>query len=59
MLEVFAYLIFCALTGLLGIQRRIGFLGTFLLAVVFTPLLVLPILALTGPSHKFEWHHRE
>jgi hypothetical protein len=58
MLEAVVYIIFCVLTGLLGIDRRMGFFGTFLLAVVTTPFVVLPILLLTGPSRRFEWHRR-
>ena len=58
MLESIAYLTFCALTGLCGIDRRMGFFGTFLLAIVTTPLVVLPILLLTGPSRRVEWHRR-
>ena len=58
MLESIVYLIFCALTGLCGIDRRMGFFGTFLLAIVTTPLVVLPILLLTGPSRRMEWHRR-
>ena len=52
MLEAIVYLIFCALTGLCGIDRRMGFFGTFLLAIVTTPLVVLPVLLLTGPSRR-------
>jgi hypothetical protein len=58
MLEAIVYLIFCVLTGLCGTQRRMGFLGTFLLALVTTPLVVLPILLLTGPSRRVEWRYR-
>ncbi len=58
MLEVIIYVIFCVLTGLCGIGRRMGFFGTFLLALVTTPLVVLPVLLLTGPSRGFEWHRR-
>jgi hypothetical protein len=58
MLEAIVYLIFCVLTGLCGSQRRMGFLGTFLLALVTTPLVVLPILLLTGPSRRVEWRYR-
>ena len=31
MVEAVIYVIFCVLTGLLGIDRRMGFFGTFLL----------------------------
>jgi len=54
MLEAIIYIVFCLLTGLCGIDRRMGFLGTFFLALVTTPLVVLPLLLLTGPSHRAE-----
>jgi hypothetical protein len=38
------------LTGLCGTQRRMGFFGTFLLSLVLTPVIVLLLLILTGPS---------
>ena len=59
MLEAIIYIAFCVLTGLCGSQRRMGFLGTFIIALVTTPLIVLPILLLTGPSRHVEWHRRE
>jgi len=43
-MEVVIYIGFCALTGFCGIGRRMGFVGTFLLALVVTPLVVLPVL---------------
>jgi hypothetical protein len=58
MLETIVYLVFCILTGLCGIERRLGFFGTFLLAVLTTTLVVLPLLLLTGPSRRIEWHRR-
>jgi len=58
MLEATIYIIFCVLTGLCGSDRRMGFLGTFLLALVTTPLLVLPLLLITGPSRRVEWRRR-
>jgi hypothetical protein len=58
MIEASVYLAFCVLTAVCGSQRRMGFLGTLVLAVVLTPLLVLPVLLLTGPSYKVEWHRR-
>jgi len=58
MLETIVYLVFCVLTGLCGIERRLGCFGTFLLAVLTTPLVVLPLLLLTGPSRRMEWHRR-
>jgi hypothetical protein len=58
MLEAIVYIVFCVLTGLCGSYRRIGFLGTFLLALLTTPLVVLPLLFLTGPSGRVEWRQR-
>ncbi len=58
MLEAIVYIVFCALTGLCGVGRRLGFLGTFLLALVTTPLVVLPLLLITGPSRNIEWRRR-
>ncbi len=53
---IIIYLIFCLLTALCGSQRRIGFLGTFIISVFITPILMLIILLLTGPSRGIEWH---
>jgi hypothetical protein len=58
MLESIIYVAFCILTGLCGIDRRMGFIGTFLLALVTTPLVVLPLLLLTGPNRRVEWRRR-
>ena len=58
MLEAIVYIIFCVLTGLCGVNRRMGFLGTFVIALVTTPLVVLPVLLLTGPSRRVEWRRR-
>jgi hypothetical protein len=58
MLEVIIYLVFCVLTGLCGIDRRMGFFGTFFLALITTPFVVLPVLLLTGPSRRAEWRRR-
>jgi hypothetical protein len=44
MLEAIVYIILCLLTGLCGSQRRMGFFGTFILAIITTPLVVLPVL---------------
>jgi hypothetical protein len=57
MLEASVYLLFCLLTGLCGIHRRMGFFGTFLLSLVVTPVAVLLVLLLTGPkqSHAHYW----
>jgi hypothetical protein len=59
MLEAIVYLVFfCLLTGLCGSHRRTGFVDTFLLALVATPLVVSPILLLTGPCRRVEWRYR-
>jgi hypothetical protein len=58
MLVVILYIIFCGLTGLCGVNRRMGFIGTFILALATTPLVVLPVLLLTGPSRRVEWRRR-
>jgi hypothetical protein len=58
MVEALIYVAFCVLTGLLGIDRRMGFLGTFVLAIVTTPFVVLPVLLLTAPSNRVGWHRR-
>jgi hypothetical protein len=58
MVEFIIYLAFCILTGLCGVDRRMGFFGTFLLALVTTPLVVLPVLLITGPNRRVEWHRR-
>jgi hypothetical protein len=58
MVEAIVYIMFCVLTGLCGSHRRMGFLGTFVLALITTPLVVLPVLLLTGPSRHAEGHRR-
>ena len=59
MVEAVIYVVFCALTGVLGIDRRMGFFGTFLIAIVTTPFVVLPILLLTAPSSgRVGWWRR-
>lgn len=46
MVEAILYISICILTGLCGKNTRIGFLGTFLIAVVVSPLLLLPAIML-------------
>jgi hypothetical protein len=55
---VIIYVIFCLLTGLCGVQRRMGFLGTFIFALLVTPIPVLIVLLLTAPSRRFESQRR-
>jgi len=59
MLEASIYLMFCLLTGLCGIHRRMGFFGTFLFSLVVTPVAVLLVLLLTGPKQdqSHNWGH--
>lgn len=52
MLEVILYVVICALTGIGGIGRRGGFFVTFFLALVFSPLIVLPVLLISSPFRK-------
>jgi hypothetical protein len=54
-----AYIVACLFTGYCGAHRRMGFWGTFFLALFTTPLIVLPVLFITGPSRRFEWRSRE
>lgn len=56
MVEVTLYLVFCVLTGLYGLERRLGFFGIFLLALVTTPVLVMPVLLITAPRRRIEWN---
>jgi hypothetical protein len=61
MLEAIVCLIFCViccvLAGLCG-GRCMSVFGTLRLALVSTPLVVLPILLITGPSRRVEWRYR-
>jgi Sec-independent protein secretion pathway component TatC len=49
------YIVFCVLVGLCGSQRRMGFIGTFVVSLVLTPVVVLIMLLLTGPSERVVW----
>ena len=53
------YVVFCVLVGLCGSQRRMGFIGTFIVSLFFTPVIVLIVLLLTGPSQRGVWHRRQ
>jgi hypothetical protein len=55
---VIIYVIFCVLTGLCGVQRRMGFIGTFIFALLVTPIPVLLVLLLTAPSRRYESQRR-
>jgi hypothetical protein len=52
------YVVFAVLVGICGSQRRMGFIGTFIVSLVFTPVVVLIVLLLTGPSARIAWHRR-
>ena len=58
MLELFLYVIICALTGIGGLDRRGGFFMTFFLALVFSPLIVLPVLLISSPFRGISWRQR-
>lgn len=51
---VFLYVVFCILVGICGSQRRMGFTGTFIFSVLVTPVVVLVVLLMTGPSQRLE-----
>jgi hypothetical protein len=58
MLEVILYVVVCALTAIGGIDRRGGFFVTFILALVFSPLIVLPVLLISSPLRAVQWRRR-
>ncbi len=53
-----AYIVFAVLVGLCGTQRRMGFTGTFLISLVITPVIMLLLLLITGPSRRAEMARR-
>ncbi|MGJ8606269.1 MAG: hypothetical protein ACSHXH_19320 [Marivita sp.] len=48
---VIAYLGLCAIVGLFGRDRALGFGGAFILSIILTPLTVAITLLLTQPKH--------
>ncbi|SNR80285.1 hypothetical protein [Puniceibacterium sediminis] len=48
---VITYLGLCAIVGLLGRDRALGFGGSFIFAIILTPLIVAIMLLLTQPKH--------
>jgi hypothetical protein len=56
-LALITYVVFCILVGICGSQRRMGFIGTFIVSLLFTPVIVLIVLLLTGPT-RISWHRR-
>ncbi len=53
------YVVFSILVGLCGSQRRMGFIGTFIVSLLLTPILVLIVLLLTGPAQRAIVHRRQ
>ena len=53
-IAIIVYVLFCILVGICGSQRRMGFTGTFILSFFLTPLVILIVLLLTGPSQRAE-----
>ena len=49
---VIVYVVFCLLTGLCGIQRRLGYWGTFIISLFITPVVMLLVLVLTAPTER-------
>ena len=49
---VIVYVVFCLLTGLCGIQRRLGYWGTFIISLFITPVVMLLVLLLTAPTER-------
>jgi hypothetical protein len=47
-----AYMVLCFLVGIYGSARRMGFAGTFILSIFLTPVLILILLLITGPSRR-------
>ena len=53
------YLLACLLVAMYGRDRRMGFIGTFIISLFITPVAMLIILALTGPSPDVECRRRQ
>ena len=56
---IILYVICALITAYLGRYRRMGFIGSFLLSLLITPLLMLLVLAMTGPAQDVEWRPKE
>jgi hypothetical protein len=52
------YIMACLLLAPLGRNRRMGVMGTFLISLLITPILMLLVLAMTGPAPQIEWRRR-
>jgi hypothetical protein len=53
---VVLYLLSCLLVAYFGRDRVLGFWGSLILGVVFTPFLVAVMLLLGGPSRRHRTH---
>jgi len=53
------YVIWALIIAYVGRYRRMGFIGTFLLSLLITPLLMMLVLAMTGPARDVEWRAKE
>jgi hypothetical protein len=51
-LAVIVYLVFCFLTAACGIERRMGFWGTFIISLFITPPVMLLVLLFTAERAK-------
>jgi len=49
---ILLYFVLCLITGLLGINRAMGYFGATLLSVLVTPLIAIIIIKLTAPRQK-------
>jgi len=45
---VVLYLLLCAIAGIIGSNRVVGFWGFFLLSLLLTPVITLAVLAVTS-----------
>lgn len=48
---IIAYLGLCAIVGLIGRDRALGFGGAFIFSIILTPPIVAITLLLTQPKH--------
>lgn len=51
-MTIMMYIFISLIIGLLGINKRIGFWGHFLLSLALTPFIGLVILAVSAPKTK-------
>lgn len=51
-LLILLYILLCCVVGALGMQRRLGFTGFFIISLVLTPPVTLLMLLITKPKIK-------